>query len=366
MIKKYKWHLIASSVVILLPMLFGFFAVKYLPETFTDLLGISGVVNGATTNEFFFILPLILLAIHLICLSLTALINKNNEQNSKLTIMMFWIIPFIALSVCGIVFAVSLGYISSIYSFIIVLLSILFIVVGNFLPKTTRNITMGIKIKWTILSDDNWNVTHRFAGKVYVIIGFTLLLALFLPSDAFPYVALVLILTAIFLPTIYSYKFYKKQLTDGTLNISDADKIYGRFANNKKSIKIATAIFLSVIFIIVAILMFTGDISTTLNEDSFTIKATYWSDITLKYNDIDSIEYYDEGVDGERISGVGSARLLLGKFRNNEFGVYTRYTYNKDVPCIVLKVDNEIIVLSAQTEQEVEELYNRLNTEIKK
>ena len=44
----------------------------------------------------------------------------------------------------------------------------------------------------------------------------------------------------------------------------------------------------------------------------------------------------------------------------------TRYTYNKDVPCIVLKVDNEIIVLSAQTEQEVEELFNRLNTEIKK
>ena len=46
MIKKNKWTLIASSIVILIPMLFGIFADKILPEEIAIHFGLDGVANG--------------------------------------------------------------------------------------------------------------------------------------------------------------------------------------------------------------------------------------------------------------------------------------------------------------------------------
>ena len=40
-------------------------------------------------------------------------------------------------------------------------------------------------------------------------------------------------------------------------------------------------------------------------------------------------ELREGNVDGTRIGGFGSFRLLLGFFENEEFGTYTRYTYYK-------------------------------------
>lgn len=49
-----------------------------------------------------------------------------------------------------------------------VLLGLLFLWVGNYFPKLRRNRTLGIKVSWTLGNEENWNRTHRFAGKVWV------------------------------------------------------------------------------------------------------------------------------------------------------------------------------------------------------
>ena len=163
MIKKYKWQLLITSAVILLPMIFGFFGEKILSEDTVRLLGFGGI------STMFLIFPAVMLAIHLLCVLLTLILDKNAEQNKKMMNIVLWIIPVISLTSCGVIFTSTLGYTSNIYAVILAMLGIAFIIIGNYMPKTTRNITMGIKIKWTLASDDNWNITHRFAGKVYVI-----------------------------------------------------------------------------------------------------------------------------------------------------------------------------------------------------
>ena len=47
----------------------------------------------------------------------------------------------------------------------------MFIGLGNYMPKLKQNYTIGIKVPWTLNSEENWNMTHRMAGKVYVVAG---------------------------------------------------------------------------------------------------------------------------------------------------------------------------------------------------
>ena len=127
---------------------------------------------------------------------------------------------------------------------------------------------------------------------------------------------------------------------------------------------IVTAILLSLVLIGAAVLMFTGNLEATLGEDALTVKASFSSDLVVRYEDVDAIEYREGSVDGERIYGVGSARLLLGSFRNEEFGTYTRYTYTGDAPCVVMTVKGKTVVVSTGDEATTRAIYERISAEI--
>lgn len=51
---------------------------------------------------------------------------------------------------------------------------ILFVVIGNYLPKVRPNYMMGIRTPWTLASDVAWTRTHRVGGRVFVIEGLVL------------------------------------------------------------------------------------------------------------------------------------------------------------------------------------------------
>lgn len=367
MIRKNKWKLIISSIVILLPMILGFFGGKILPEEIAVHWGFNGKADGfMSPSAIFTILPLIMLAVHWICMVLSMLIDKNAEQNKKIMNITFWIIPFISLTACGLMFSSALGYTANVSAFVYIILAVAFIFIGNYMPKTVRNRTMGIKIKWTLANDENWNATHRFAGKIYVIVGILSLLAIPLPTVALPFVLIAIILLCVVLPVIYSYRFYKKQLADGKATKEDYKNEYVSMFGNKRLTIIITVIISIIVAIILFIVMFTGKIEPTLNDTFLYVKASFWEDLTLDYDDIDSIEYRGNGVDGQRVVGFGSARLLLGSFQNSEFGTYMRYTYTGDAPCVVITANEKIIVVGADDEQTVKEIYDRISSEISK
>ena len=367
MIKKHKWKLIISSVIILLPALFALFADKILPERVAIHFDITGTPDGfMAPTTFFVMMPLILLAIHWLCIGVTAVIDKNNEQSAKVTGIMFWIMPVMSLFTCSMVTAISLGYTADIHTWIFVLLGVMFIVIGNYLPKTTRNKTTGIKMKWTYSSDENWNATHRFCGKLYVVMGVLCLIGAFLPEKSFPFFAIALILICVALPIFYSYRFYKKQLANGELTKEDADAELASMFKHTKAAAVISVIVSVIVALLVCFLMFTGDINLSLGDNAITVEASFWDDVSISYDDIDLVEYREGGVDGSRIYGFGSARLLLGSFKNDEFGTYTRFTYTGNKPCIILTVDQDIIVLGTGDSQNLYEIYEALAEKLEK
>ncbi len=361
MIKKYKWTLIISSIVILLPMLLGFFGGNLLPEEIAIHWGFNGQADGySNSSQIFIIIPLIMLAVHWLCVIMTMVFDKRNHDNSKIMNLVFWIIPAISLASCGMIFTFALGFEDNAHVIIYILFAAMFIFIGNYLPKTRRNVTMGIKLKWAMANDDNWQATHRLAGKCYVAAGLACLVAIPFPMTAGLIIMLGAILIATIVPIIYSYSFYKKQLRNGTATKKDYENGIRDIMPNRKSVIIVSTVLLVAIAIFVAIIMFTGKLEITAGDTALNIDATYTKDTTINYDDIDSVEYRENGVNGVKINGFNSTRFLLGVFKNEELGVYTRYTYTGKKPAIVIKSADKIIVIGTETQQETYALYETI------
>lgn len=95
---------------------------------------------------------------------------------------------------------------------ILLLLSLMFLLVGNYLPKVQSNFYMGIKTPWTLSSDKVWRKTHRLGGKLYAACGILgLLSALFLPANASGIVLLVLVFGSTLILTLASWLWWRKE-----------------------------------------------------------------------------------------------------------------------------------------------------------
>ena len=121
-----------------------------------------------------------------------------------------------------------------------------------------------------------------------------------------------------------------------------------------------SAIFSIVVIVIVGIVLCTGNIKTEFGEESFVIKASYWYDKEIEYDEIQSIAYRDEEISGSRVGGFGSLRLLLGDFNNKELGNYTRYTYTNVDAGIILMVNDREVVLSGKDKESTLAIYEEL------
>ena len=359
MLKKNKFKVILSAVIILLPMLFGIIMWNDLPNTITTHWGADGNADGFSGKAFaVFGLPCILLVLHFICLLFTLLDKKQKEQNPKALGMIFWIIPIISLWTNGIMYRAAFGKEIDLQLFFPILLGIMFIFMGNYLPKIKQNRTLGIRLSWTLNNEENWNRTHRLGGKVWVVGGMILLFSVFLPLKAMVWIIVSVITAIAVIPLAYSYYVYKEQQKNGIVYVtpprSKAEKIAVRIS----------AVIVSIILIGVAVLMFTGNIEVNCEDTSFKINATYWTDIEVDYSDIDTIEYRQDLDVGVRTNGFGSARLSMGIFENEEFGSYTLYSYTGAKEYIVITSDDETLVIGMSDTNDTKAIYDTISEKL--
>ena len=211
MIKSNLWKIIVSSLFVLCPIIFGVIFWDSLPEVIGAHFGASGEADGFVGRAFaVFGIPCILLAIHLVCLVVTLLDPKNREQDRKALGIVYFIVPLVSVFSNGMIYAIALGMELDALMIANLLVGILLIVIGNFLPKCKRNSTLGIKIPWTLASDENWNATHRVGGWAFFVSGILSLAAAFLPGVFKMIAMLVIILLSVVTLFVYSFCYYKK------------------------------------------------------------------------------------------------------------------------------------------------------------
>ena len=209
MIKKYKKTLIITTLILLIPMLVGLLLWNQLPDPMPSHWNIDGEVDGWSSKAFtVFGLPALMIALQWVCIFAAKADPKHANYNSKMMTLAFWVCPSIGLLLCGMVYPAALGYSVPIETIMPLFLGVLFIVVGNWLPKCQQTYTMGIKLPWTLDNEENWNATHRFAGKVWFFGGILTILTAFLGSF---WILLTVLVVMVAAPTLYSYLLYRKQ-----------------------------------------------------------------------------------------------------------------------------------------------------------
>lgn len=208
MIKKNRWKLLISSLIILLPAVFGLLFWNELPMEMTTHWGLDGQADGVSSRVFSVLgMPALILFIHWVCVFFTAKDPGNREQNQKVFSLVIWITPLISLLTSGVIYASAFGWEFSSHLFLPLLMGAVFAIIGNYLPKCRQNYTIGLKLPWTLNSEANWNQTHRFGGRVWLAGGLLMILAGLLGSL---WAMIVLLVVMIAAPILYSLKLHLK------------------------------------------------------------------------------------------------------------------------------------------------------------
>jgi len=95
--------------------------------------------------------------------------------------------------------------------YILPLMSLLFVFMGNYMHTIKPNYFAGFRTPWALEDPDNWRATHLLAGKIWVIGGLvSTVLSLTLPSVAgwIIFTAITVIISLV--PFIFSYRYFKK------------------------------------------------------------------------------------------------------------------------------------------------------------
>ena len=211
MLRSNRKTLMITSIVTILPMLIGIIFWNRLPDVMATHFGLNNEANGFSSKAFaVFGLPVFLLAILWVGAFVTSRDPKNQNISPKMFSLVLWIAPVISLFVAATMYPVNLGYELDITFFSELLLGLLFIIIGNYLPKARQNYTIGIKIPWTLANEENWNRTHRLAGYMWMICGILMILICltrFVPAGWLLGIFLIMVL----LPCIYSYWLHAKK-----------------------------------------------------------------------------------------------------------------------------------------------------------
>ena len=354
---KNKKYWLVTALITLLPIVMGLLLWDKLPDKMPTHFGIDGAADGWGSKAFAVLgVPVMFLVFQLVIWAVTRLDKQNRGHNEKVLNLVGLIFPAMSIFCSILIYTRAVEIELNMSSLLFPMLGLFFILIGNWMPKIKQNATLGIKIKWTLYNEENWNKTHRFAGFTWVIGGIMFCVMGFVPGEALLFLLPVQVILLACVPAVYSWQLARKQKKAGTYTESQVNR------NLKKHpvILAVTMVLVTVILVGVGFVMFTGDIVYTCTDTALVIQADFHEDSTVPYDRIDTIELREESPRGTREWGFASARLMMGLFENDEFGSHTRYSYTGTDACIVITCGGDVLVLNAETEAATRALYERL------
>lgn len=208
--KRMKKEFWLTVLVCLLPLFAGAYFYPQLPEQVATHFGIDGTPNGYS-SRFAAVLgmPAGVLALHLVCCFGGTRGKKFAEENARMQRLTLWICPFVSVLMSAMTLGTALGNEMSVEMVVPAAVGLMFLALGNYMPKIRPNHTLGVRTPWTYASEENWRYTHRVAGFAWVVAGFLMLLASLLGAwRGWLTVAFLVLVAGV--PIAASYLYYRR------------------------------------------------------------------------------------------------------------------------------------------------------------
>jgi uncharacterized membrane protein len=213
--KKNTPNLLLALILLAIP--FGYAAYVYpsLPSTIPTHFNMSGEADGFGGKDTIFLGPGIMSVVGLFTFFLLSNLKnfdpkkfKSEDENIFKKLALFMVI---FMSIMGLIITYSAtGAKINITKLLLPFLGMVFAIMGWYMPKLHQNYFAGFKLPWTLENENNWNETHKLAGKVWLYGGIVQAFGtLVLPSVPAFIVFIASIAIMVITPSVFSYRMFK-------------------------------------------------------------------------------------------------------------------------------------------------------------
>ena len=188
-------------------------ALPHLPNEIPIHFNMAGEIDNYGSKYMIFLGPILILIFQVIAEVCRHIDPKKDNYDlfKNYYYQIIFLIGLVMLAVQGITIAAAFGKNVHISTIMPIMIGILFVFIGNMIPKFKNNYTIGIRTSWTLANEQVWYETHRFAGKVWVIGGLLVAFIAFLPTVWKMIAFFTVIFLMVIIPIVFSYIRYKNK-----------------------------------------------------------------------------------------------------------------------------------------------------------
>lgn len=201
-------------LLIILTLASAVFFYNNLPERVATHWNFAGQVDAYGSGKAQAIaIPLMVVGMYLLFLLMPYLDPKKEryEQFSKIYHIFKTMILALLIIIYFIVGLNGLGYNLPVGLIIPALIGLLFIIIGNYMAKIKRNWFVGIRTPWTLSSEEVWNKTHRFGGKMFILAGLLMIAEIVMPNSWKLWIFIIMMAVLLGGTVGYSYIVYLQE-----------------------------------------------------------------------------------------------------------------------------------------------------------
>ena len=210
---------ILISIILLATMAVILVLYPSIPDIIPVHWGVNGQIDGTGPKYMLFVFWGIAAAVNFLML-FAKKIDPKGDSYDRFPNVVNIVRIFITVLLCGLsLLTVGFAFdpqFADMNTIMFMVLGVMFILLGNYMPKVKHNYTFGIKTMWTIASEDVWNKTHRMAGPLWVAGGLVMMAMAFVKTSATVYVLLAVVVVTVVIPTVYSYLAFQKEKNNKT------------------------------------------------------------------------------------------------------------------------------------------------------
>ena len=212
--KKYGPWLVA--LMIIAPFIYGALIFPQLPSKIPTHFNIEGKADAWGGPSSIFLGPGIMGAVSIFVYVLLSNLKKfdpkkYDEANDTLY-KDFAVLTVVFLSILSLIIIYSSTHADEINvgKLILPLVGLSFAGLGWYMPKFKQNYFVGFKLPWTLENVDNWNETHKVAGKIWIYGGLFQVVVTFLLPMKFGFIGFILATAVmVIIPSVFSYRMFR-------------------------------------------------------------------------------------------------------------------------------------------------------------
>ena len=194
--------------IVLAPFIYLAFIWKNLPDSVPIHWDIEGDIDRYGDKSELILIPILLPLLIYVIFTIVPLIDpkgKIQQMGNKYFMLKTAMTVFMSILASIIIYAVKN---ESLYNpnYIILLIGVLLMILGNYFKTLRANYFIGIRTPWTLENQTVWKETHKLAGKIWFIGGLVIIVSsLLLDKEANFKLFIGIIIVISLIPVIYSF-----------------------------------------------------------------------------------------------------------------------------------------------------------------